>query len=235
MVDLFIAYESNSRKAISQIEAGFPDLGPDETAFWNCDDAHKSGRVLYFVGGKLNAFIGYATYTSNWTTGRSGLWKGEKLIYSTQQKRFSEYVSASDGKKETGLAIPRDALQVPSHLAAKVWRAARGLPSTAVDKRMEGMVTESKSKYRDPALRSAALALADGRCAGCEKNYRRVAGGKGEKCLVVHHKKQLKDTDQPVETRVSDLAVVCANCHMMIHANRDRALTLAQLRKLLKG
>ena len=46
--------------------------------------------------------------------------------------------------------------------------------------------------------------------------------------------KQLKDIDQPVETRVSDLAVVCANCHMMIHVNRDKALTLAQLRKSLK-
>ena len=233
MVDLFIAFESNSRKAISYIEGGWPDFGPGKIAFWNCEDAHKGGRVLFFVGGKLNAFVGYATYTSNWTRGRSGLWKGEEVIYSTQQKRFSEYVSASDVKRETGLPIPRDALQVPSHLATKVWRVARGLPSTAVDKRMEGMVTESKSKYRDPALRSAALALADGRCAGCEKNFRRVAGGKGEKCLVVHHKKQLKDTDQPVETRVSDLAVVCANCHMIIHGNRDKALTIAQLRKLL--
>ena len=234
MTDLFIAFESNSRKAISQIEEGWPDLGPYETAFSSCDDAHKGGRVLYFVGGKLNAFVGYATYTSNWTMGRSGLWKGEEFIYSTQQKRFSEYVSASDVKRETGLPIPRGALQVPSQLAPKVWKAARGLPSTAVDKRMEGMVTESKSKYRDPALRSAALAQADGRCAGCEKNFRRIAGGKGEKCLVVHHKKQLKDSDQPVETRVSDLAVVCANCHMMIHADRDKALTLAQLRKLLR-
>lgn len=233
MVDLFIAYESNSRKAISQIEEGWPDLGPDETAFWSCDDAHKGGRVLYFVGGKLNAFVGYGTYASNWTTGRSGLWKGEEVIYRTQTKRFSEYVSASDVKRETGLPIPRDAFQVPNHLAVKVWRTVRGLPSKAVDKRMEGMVTESRSKYRDPALRSAALALANGKCTGCEKNYRRVAGGKGEKCLVVHHKKQLKDTDQPVETRVSDLAVVCANCHMIIHGNRDKALTIAQLRKLL--
>lgn len=235
MVDLFIAYESNSRKAISHIEEGWPNLGPEEMAFWSCDEAHKGGRVLFFVGGKMNAFVGSATYTSNWTMGRSGLWKGEDMIRNTRVKIFSEYVSAFDVKRETGLAIPRDAMQVPSHLAAGVWRVARGLPSTAVDKRMEGMVTESKSKYRDPALRSAALALADGRCAGCEKNYRRFAGGKGEKCLVVHHKKQLRDTDQPVETRVSDLAVVCANCHMLIHANRDKALTIAQLRKLVRG
>jgi hypothetical protein len=234
MFDLFISYESNSRRAISQLEGGWKDLGPDDSAFWNCDNARKGGKVLFFVGGKLNAFVGYATYTSNWTIGRSGLWKGEKVIYFTNPKRFSEFVSASDMKKETGLAIPRDALQVPNHLASKVWRTARGLPSTVVDKRMEGMVTESKSKYRNPALRSVALAKADGRCEGCGKNYRRVAGGKGQRCLVVHHKKQLKDIDQPVETRVSDLAVVCANCHMIIHANREKALTLAQLRKLLK-
>lgn len=233
MVDLFISYESNSRKAISEMEAGWPDLGPKEAAFWSCDDAHKGGRVLYFVGGKLNAFVAHATYSSNWMVGRSGLWKGEEVIYSTSHKRFSEYVSASEVKRKTGLAIPRDAMQVPSKIANEVWRAVRGLPSTAVDKRMEGMITESKSKYRDPALRSAALAQADGRCTGCGKNFRRVAGGKGEKCLVVHHKKQLKDTDKPVETRVSDLAVVCANCHMMIHADRDKALTLSQLRKLL--
>ena len=234
MVDLFIAYESNSRKAISQIEAGWKDLGPDESVFWNCDEAHKGGRVLYFVGGKLNAFVGYATLTSNWTTGRSGLWKGEDVIYSTRVTKFSEFVSASAVKAQTGMAIPRDAMQVPNHLAVSVWKSVRGLPSTAVDKRMEGMLTESKSKFRDPALRSAALARADGRCAGCRKNYRRVAGGKGEKCLVVHHKKQLKDIDQPRETRVSDLAVVCANCHMMLHADRGKALTIAQLQKLLR-
>ena len=55
MVDLFIAFESNSRKAISYIEGGWPDFGPGKIAFWNCEDAHKGGRVLFFVGGKLNA------------------------------------------------------------------------------------------------------------------------------------------------------------------------------------
>lgn len=234
MVDLFISFESNSRKAISQMEAGWPALGPDEIAFWHCDEAHKDARVLYFVGGKLNAFIGHATYTSNWLVGRSGEWKGEDLIRISSIKRFSEFVSAADVKRQTGLPIPMDAMQVPDHLASNVWRAVRGLPSTSVDRRMEGMITESRSKYRDPALRSAALAQADGRCAGCGKNFRRVAGGKGEKCLVVHHKKQLKDTDQPVETRLTDLAVVCANCHMMIHADRDKALSISQLKKLLK-
>jgi predicted HNH restriction endonuclease len=51
--------------------------------------------------------------------------------------------------------------------------------------------------------------------------------------LVVHHKQQLKDTDQPRETKLSDLAVVCANCHMMIHADPDQALSILQLQRRL--
>lgn len=233
MTDLFIAYEGNSRRALKQIEDGWPDLGPHETAFYSCDEAHKGGRVLFFVGGKLNVFVGSATYVSNWGLPKSGLWKGEWSIETSKARRFAEFVSATEMKKLTGLAIPRDALKVPAALAPRVWKAAHGLPVTAVDKRLEGMITESRSRHRNPELRSAALARADGKCEVCKKNYRRVAGGIGEKCLVVHHKKQLKDSDQIVETRVTDLAVVCANCHMMIHSNRDKALSIAQLQKKL--
>jgi predicted HNH restriction endonuclease len=233
MPDLFIAFEGNSRRALTQIEAGWPDLGPHETAFYHCNEAHRGGRVLFFVGGKLNMFVGSATYVSNWSLGRSGPWKDEWRIGISRVQRFEEFVSAAEMKKLSGLAIPRDAMQIPSGIAPKVWKAARGLPVTAVDKRLEGMITESRSRYRNPELRSAALARANGKCEACGKNYRRMARGLGEKCLVVHHKKQLKDSDQIVETRVTDLAVLCANCHMMIHADRDNALSLSQLRKRL--
>jgi 5-methylcytosine-specific restriction protein A len=64
-------------------------------------------------------------------------------------------------------------------------------------------------------------------------NFGKKHDGLGKHCLVVHHKKQLKDTDQPRETKLSELATVCANCHMMIHSNRMKALTLAQLKKKL--
>lgn len=233
MPDLFIAYEGNSRRAIAQIEAGWPDLGPYETAFHNCDEAKKGARVLLFVGGKLNVFVGSARYVSNWEVGRTGQWKGSDVIWFSPIKNFAEYVSASEMKRLTGLAIPKGALQVPSSIASNVWRTAHGLPVTSIDRRLEGMITESRSRYRNPELRSAALARANGKCEACGKNYRRMAGGLGEKCLVVHHKKQLKDSDQIVETRLTDLAVLCANCHMMIHADRDNALSLSQLRKKL--
>ncbi len=39
----------------------------------------------------------------------------------------------------------------------------------------------------------------------------------GHDYAQVHHLKPLSDRTRPSETRLSDLAIVCANCHVMIH------------------
>ena len=110
---------------------------------------------------------------------------------------------------------------------------ARGKPLSQTDRVVEGILTESRSRSRNAGLRQAALQRSGGRCEGCGVNFEKKAGGLGKHCLVVHHKKQLKDIDQPVETKLSELAVVCANCHMMIHSNKNKALSLNQLKKRL--
>jgi predicted HNH restriction endonuclease len=48
-----------------------------------------------------------------------------------------------------------------------------------------------------------------------------VVQGLGRHCLVFHHKKQLRDTDQMRETGLSDLAVLCGNRHLLVHANPE--------------
>lgn len=52
--------------------------------------------------------------------------------------------------------------------------------------------------------------------------------------MQVHHKKQISFRDKPTLAKLSDLAVVCANCHMLIHADPMRALPLQALRRLLR-
>lgn len=74
---------------------------------------------------------------------------------------------------------------------------------------------------------------AGGVCAGCLLNVGKKYGGLGKHFLVVNHKNQLKDTDQPRETKLSELIVVCANGQMMVHSNRNKALSLKQLKNLL--
>jgi hypothetical protein len=52
---------------------------------------------------------------------------------------------------------------------------------------------------------------------GCGFDFRAAYGEVGRDYAQVHHLKPLSDRTRPSLTKLSDLAVVCANCHVMIH------------------
>ncbi|MCZ2290606.1 MAG: HNH endonuclease [Burkholderiales bacterium] len=54
---------------------------------------------------------------------------------------------------------------------------------------------------------------------GCGFDFARVYGELGAGYAHVHHLHPLAQSDKPRATRLADLAVVCANCHAMIHRN----------------
>jgi hypothetical protein len=224
-----ICYTSDSRAYIKWLENGRPASKPADVPFFLPDETRNGDRYLLYVGGRDQTFVGWGTVESNWRDGTKG-WKGEEIVQ-TVDRMFREPVSGADVLAATGFKPPRFEKVVEESLSTAVWRAARGKPLTQTDRAVEGILTESRSRSRNAGLRLAALQRAGGVCEGCGGNFAKKHAGLGKHCLVVHHKKQLKDTDQPVETRLSDLAVVCANCHMMIHVNRDKALTLSQLKK----
>jgi hypothetical protein len=88
---------------------------------------------------------------------------------------------------------------------------------------------------RSKTLRIAALARAAGRCETCARNYSRLLGGMGVRVLQVHHRRQLAASDAPRLTRVEDLAVLCANCHALVHMNPQHALGVDELRRWLRN
>lgn len=99
---------------------------------------------------------------------------------------------------------------------------------------VEGITREVSylSYGRNASLRTAALARARGVCEACFTNFGALLNGLGAKVLQVHHREQLALRDAPSVTKVGDLAVVCANCHALIHSNRERALTVEQVQYL---
>ena len=224
-----ICYTSDSRAYIKWLENGRPASKPADMPFWMPDETRNGDRYLLYVGGRDQTFVGWGTVESNWRDGTKG-WKGEKVI-ETRDYLFREPVSGTDVLAATGFKPPRFATVVEKSLSTAVWRAARGKPLSQTDRAVEGILTESRSRSRNAGLRLAALQRAGGVCEGCGVNFGKKHDGLGSRCLVVHHTKQLKDTDQPRETNLSELAVVCANCHMMIHVNSEKALTLSQLKK----
>lgn len=61
------------------------------------------------------------------------------------------------------------------------------------------------------------------------KRYRLL----GKDFCEVHHLRPLSDRSTEVQTKLKDLAIVCANCHRMLHRKRG-VITLARLRSLLR-
>lgn len=70
-------------------------------------------------------------------------------------------------------------------------------------------------------------------CEACGFDFLVKYGRAGEGFCEVHHIKPLSH-DGRRTTKLSDLAVVCSNCHRVIHRNR-KALSLNELRKFIRG
>lgn len=227
-----IAFDSNSRIALAQLDE-WPDPPPDEAAFWFPDETSAGDTVVYFVGGRYQRFVGIGRVSAGWRRGSRGPWAGQWYVETTKPRQLHPHVPVADVVAATGIAPPRDAQATDGVSGRRLIRFLRGRPLDPRDSAIEGAVTESRSRRRNQMLRDKALLAADGICAACGVDFKTVLGGRGQRCLVVHHTKQLRELDQPAETRLSDLAVVCANCHLLIHANPAQAMTVSALRAQL--
>jgi hypothetical protein len=70
-------------------------------------------------------------------------------------------------------------------------------------------------------------------CSACGFDFGKFYGELGAEFCEVHHLRSLADADGEIETRLDDLAVVCSNCHRMIHRSHP-FLTIDQLRSKIR-
>jgi len=70
-------------------------------------------------------------------------------------------------------------------------------------------------------------------CQVCNFNFQEAYGELGEGYIECHHLNPLAEREGSQETTLEEVAVVCANCHRMLHRRRP-ALTLEQLRESLR-
>lgn len=88
---------------------------------------------------------------------------------------------------------------------------------------------------RDPYLRDAAIKFHKLSCQVCEFNFESTYGEFGYGFIEVHHIKPLSNNHSPVVTNIeTDLNVVCANCHRMLHRKKGITLTIEELKAKLK-
>ena len=93
----------------------------------------------------------------------------------------------------------------------------------------------SRERSRKLVERCKKRALAEhGRlfCEVCSFDFEKSYGSRGKGVIKVHHTKPLETLVEGARTRLEDLALLCANCHRVVHSVR-LWLTLDQLRSLI--
>ncbi len=118
-------------------------------------------------------------------------------------------------ESESFLSNENDAHQDLDEVAYGELVALEGKPTLAMRLHRSREERLRKAKIRE------AMETGNGRLCcevpGCAFDFLEVYGEVGHGFAHVHHLKGLADGTHPVRTKLSDLAVVCANCHAMIH------------------
>lgn len=77
--------------------------------------------------------------------------------------------------------------------------------------------------------KAQALSLA---CEVCGFSFSKAYGRAAEEYCEVHHLIPLAEVEQPTQTRLQDLAILCANCHRVVHL-KDPPYGLDEVRQML--
>lgn len=114
-------------------------------------------------------------------------------------------------------------------------KAGRSVIRMATDADIEGMRYEmvTMTSRRSRRLRDKAFRNANGICAVCDRDYSKLLDARGVRVLQVHHKRMLSKSEAETRTTLNDLAVVCANCHLLLHLDPRKPLAVSQLKNML--
>ena len=69
-------------------------------------------------------------------------------------------------------------------------------------------------------------------CEVCGFNFAAIYGDRGKEFIEAHHRTPIAKSKQVVKMKIKDLAMVCSNCHRMLH--RKPWLTVQELKTFLR-
>ena len=87
---------------------------------------------------------------------------------------------------------------------------------------------------RSARNRTEAIKLHGYKCQVCGFDFESTYGTLGKNYIEVHHINPLAEQDgEHIVNPETDLVCLCANCHRMIHRNRNQVLTVDELRNII--
>lgn len=87
-------------------------------------------------------------------------------------------------------------------------------------------------RYRNRGIINEKKSNSDYTCEICEFNFSGVYGAIGNEYIVIHHLDPIGSREHATMTRLEDLALVCDNCHRMLH-RKSPPYTPEELKKFM--
>lgn len=145
------------------------------------------------------------------------------------QAVMDEFWDDQDRLRETAAAIRANLETIDPNEAAVVEEEVEDAP--------EGRILTRTHRVRERNRRlverkkAAASSLA---CEACDFDFEAAYGKRGTGFIECHHTVPVRDLVAVSRTRLDDLALVCANCHRMIHRGAPW-LTVEEVRALVSA
>lgn len=160
--------------------------------------------------------------------GKTGLAKGNK----DEEIVWSEFASATDKLAAVVAAIRTGVNQDDGHALQgfdepEIQEAAEGKVLTRLHRVRERSRKLVEDKKKQALAKHGKLA-----CEACGFDFKKRYGEAGTGLIDVHHTRPLHTLEPGQKTRLQDLALLCANCHRVVHSSRHW-LSLDQLRAAL--
>lgn len=216
--------------------------------WWTINKSAMLGDVMiFYMIGPTSSFVASGTVASELciVDDPKNEWYGAYAVEMKGIHMLPRFVSIREARERFPnwgfLRQPRRSTMVPDDIVEEFlsFLDVNGSKVTryAEESDIEGTKTEvirltSKRSHR---LRALAFEAAKGICCVCERDFTKILGSLGTRVLQVHHRKQLSSRVAPSVTKMRDLAVVCANCHLLLHLDAEKAMSIDKLRKMLQA
>lgn len=225
-LDLYVRHAGNppgkTSQDISELSALLNRLG-DVTGRTH-QATYRNANGVYMKCMNFRRFD--PAYTSS---GRKGLTRGNKL----EEEVWNEFAEQPARLHKTAAAI-REAIEVGDvevidDAVDDDYEAAEGKVLTALHRRRERSRTIVR-KRKEKALKETG----ELRCEGCGMTFEERYGDIGHGFIEVHHTRPVHELQPGDKTKLADLALVCSNCHRMIHHRRPW-LSMSELRAIVRS
>jgi predicted HNH restriction endonuclease len=163
--------------------------------------------------------------------GKSGLTRGNRL----EEQVWNELHGDPDHLSRVAAAVRESLLEALGSGSNIAHEDVRG-DEEAVEGRLLTAQHQRRERSRKiVAAKKASVLRALGRlaCEVCGFDFEQHYGNRGQGVIECHHTRPLEELDDGTPTRLSDLVLLCANCHRVIHAQRPW-LTVEELRASLR-